>query len=92
MVYAVHFFFLLSLCYSLLKRGHALRRIPFSHQKLNQELAKFSGTVADNHIDDDGFLAEFGLVFGLDDFHEVVIQFFADEVDGAAAESAAHDA
>ena len=51
-------------------------------------LAEFACTVADNHVDDDGFLAVFCLKLLNNNLLEVVYQFVSNEVDGAAAEAA----
>lgn len=55
-------------------------------------LAKFTSTVTDNNVDNDRLFAEFFLVCFLSRFDEVFVQVFANQVDGATAEAAAHDA
>ena len=57
-----------------------------------QGLAELAGTVADDNINDDGFLAVLLFELLYDNFLEVGCQFGGHEVDGAAAEAAAHDA
>ena len=54
-------------------------------------LEELAGTVADDDVDDDGLLAELGLELFLGSLHEAVVVVLINEVDGAAAEAAAHD-
>ena len=55
-------------------------------------LAELACTVADDDIDDDGFLAILGLELLLHSLDETVVVMLIDEVDGASSETAAHDA
>lgn len=55
-------------------------------------LAEFAGTVADNHVNDDWLFAELSLELLLSSLHEAVVVVLVNKVDGAAAETAPHDA
>ena len=54
--------------------------------------AQFARAITDNYIDDDGFLAIFLLEAFLDRFLEMIIKLVSDQVDGAAAKAATHNA
>lgn len=73
--------------FSILQKRSPPFGAPFLH-----ELTKLSGTIANDHINDDGVFAELFFEFGFSHFYEVGVQFFADQIDGATTESATHDA